>query len=52
MPGMASAPIASTRACSTASKTARAGCPRGGMPGVHAVVVVGEAQRHAIGGRG
>ena len=42
------APIASTRACSTASKTARADCPRGGI--WHACRrMVGEAQRQGIG---
>ena len=48
-PAMRREPIASTRACSTASKTARAGLAFGREPAVDAGVVAGEAQRHGIG---
>ena len=42
-------PIASTRACSTASNTARACWPAGHQLAVHGGIVTGEPQRDRIG---
>ena len=46
---MRRAPIASTRACSTASNTARACWPPGCSSAMHGGIVAGEAQRDRIG---
>ena len=48
-PDMRREPIASTRACSTASKTARAACASGRFRAMDAGVVAGEPERHQIG---
>ena len=48
-PIMRRAPIASTRACSTASNTARACWPPGNEPPVHRRIVAGQLERRRIG---